>query len=129
MNPPAKTAAPAQSADRYIFENRVKPRVTLEAIAAHRANPFGPHDPDLEIVLRYLQRDPNKAAPRYLLVATKPYEEYCIAEHSRVRGAPLTLTDARFATEEEAQHAIFLRRLRSLGDDDITAVLDQAAAK
>ena len=56
-----------------------------------------------------------------------PYSPSRIAENPRVPGAPIALTDECYASEEEAQHAIFVRRLRDLGDPDVDHVLAQVA--
>jgi hypothetical protein len=126
-DPLEKTAVASRDVDRNIFENRVKPRITPETIAEHGANPFGPgHSPDLEVVLRYLRRDPMKHRPRYILVAAKPNGPYHVAEHSRVRGEQPTVTDESYASTAEAQHAIFLKRLRDLDDEDVQRAIEAA---
>jgi hypothetical protein len=123
-DPADKVAVAAGAAARHRFETHVKPRITPAVVAEHRADPFGRHSADLEVVLRYLGRDLMTARPRYVLVAETPYSRCCIGENPRVPGAPIAITDECYATEEEAQHAIFLRRLRDLGDpavDDAVA--------
>jgi branched-chain amino acid transport system permease protein len=114
-DPGEKVAAAAQAAVRHRYRTRVAPRITPELIEAHRADPFGRHGEDLEIVLRFLRRDLVTTRPRYVIVAEEPYaSRYRIGENSRRPGAPITLTGESYATEEEAQHAVFLRRLRDL---------------
>ena len=110
-------AAAERAAVRHRYATRIAPRITPQLIEEHRADPFGRHSDELEVVLRFLRRDLVTTRPRYVIVAERPYESpYRIGEHSRRPGAPITLTAECYATEEEAQHAIFLRRLRDLGE-------------
>lgn len=121
----AKTADAERDVDRHIFEKQIRPTITPETIAEHERNPFGAgHSPALEVLLRYLRRNPVRSKPRYVLVETEPHREWCIALHSRERGAPITLTEDRFTSQAQAQHAIFLKRLYDLGDDAVTAIVD-----
>jgi hypothetical protein len=127
-DPLTKIADATRDVERYIFERTVKPKITPEIIAEHKARPIGgSHSADLETVLRYLRRIPTKHKPRYVIIETKPGEEFALALHSRVRAAPLVLTGQRFATIEEAQHAIFLNRLRELEDDAVTRAVEAAS--
>jgi hypothetical protein len=100
---------------RYIFEKHIKPRITQGIIREHKQRPFGPHSADLDIVLRYLWKDLDKSRPRYVIVCTRLEKEYCIAEHTRNRNTSLKVTKECFSSEEELQHAIFLKRLHVLG--------------
>jgi hypothetical protein len=123
-DPLQKAAAASRDVEDHIFQYTVKPCITPETIAEHGRNPFGPgHSPDLEVVLRYLRRDPLKSKPRYVLIATEADERYCIAVHHRVRGTPPVVTDECFASVEEAQHAVFLKRLGDLEDDDVVIAI------
>jgi hypothetical protein len=123
----AKVHAAEQDVDRYIFENHVRPRITPEVIAEHAENTIGSgHSPDLEVVLRYLRRIPTKSIPRYVIVETEPNVEFTIALHGRVRAEPLIYTDETFPSIVAAQHAIFLKRLRDLGDDAVDRALAAA---
>ena len=123
----SKVADAERDVDRYIFEHQVRPTITLDTIAEHKSNPFGAgHSPELEILLRYLRRNPVRSRPRYMLVETKPYQEWCIALHSRRRGEPLALTGERFGSQAEAQHEIFLKRLLDLDDPVITRIVEAA---
>lgn len=102
--------------DRRFLEQEIRPRITPALVEEHRRNPVGQHSPDLEIVLAFLRRDPSKERPRFVIVCTQPEREWCIGEYSRVRGEPLRICrDEPFGSEAEAEHAIFLRRLRNLG--------------
>jgi hypothetical protein len=123
----AKTAAAEHDVDRLIFDRQIRPTITPETIAEHEENPFGAgHSPALEILLRYLRRNPVRSKPRYVLVETEPYREWCLALHSRERGTAITLTGERFTSQAQAQHAIFLKRLHDLGDETVAAVVNAA---
>lgn len=129
-DPHAKVSAAEGDVDRHIFENRIRPRITVEIIEEHRADPFGAsHSPDLEMILRYLRRNPVRSKPRYLLVETQPFAEWRLALYERQRGVGPTVTDSSFATRGEAQHAIFVRRLLDLDDDRVTRTVRQAENK
>jgi branched-chain amino acid transport system permease protein len=92
---------------------RIAALVTDELVEEHRAKPLGQHSDRLERVLAYFRRQPQ--AGKYIIVATRPWEEYRIGVLSGVRGQPATiLDDETFASEEEAMHGIFLRRVRDL---------------
>jgi hypothetical protein len=126
-DPAKKVAAAAYAAAQHRFLTHVKPRITPAVIAEHRADPFGRHSVDLDIVLRYLGRDLMASRPRYVLVAEVPYGRCCIGENPRIPGAPIKVTHECYASEEEAQHAIFLRRLHDLGDPEVSRVLGAGA--
>ncbi|GAA4696860.1 hypothetical protein GCM10023215_38730 [Pseudonocardia yuanmonensis] len=50
-----------------------------------------------------------------MIVAVRPWEEYRLAALTGVHGeAPEVLDDRPYATEEEAMHAVFLRRVADL---------------
>jgi branched-chain amino acid transport system permease protein len=92
---------------------RIRALITDELIEEHRQQPLGQHSDALERVLNYFRRQPQ--AGKYIIVATTPWQEYRIGVLSGVRGKTATiLDDATFATEEEAMHGVFLRRVRDL---------------
>jgi hypothetical protein len=92
---------------------RIKALITDDLIAEHAAKPLGQHSDALERVLQYFRRQPQPG--KYIIIATRPWEEYRIGVLSGVRGEPVTvLVDETFATEDEALHGIFARRLREL---------------
>jgi hypothetical protein len=99
--------------DRHIFETVIKPRVGPEIIAEHRRRPIGKHSDDLERVLTYLRRHRWEMTGKYLLVCTKPHEEWRIGV---IRGdVPPQLLDETFHDRYGAEHAVFLKRLRDAG--------------
>lgn len=100
-----------------LFERRATERTLAllrdEVIAEHAANPAGPHSDALQRVLRYMRRAP--IVGKLVIVAVRPWEEYRLAALTGVPGeAPKVLDDGPYATEEEAMHAVFLRRVADL---------------
>ncbi len=92
---------------------RIKALITDELIAEHAAQPLGQHSDTLERILQYFRRQPQ--AGKYIIVATKPWQEYRIGVLSGVRGEPATLLDGpTYGSEEEAMHGIFLQRVDDL---------------
>jgi hypothetical protein len=82
-------------------------------IAEHAAAPLGLHSDDLQRVMNYFRRQPQPG--KYILVATGPWQEYRIGLLSGQRGQVVKiLGEATFASEEEALHGIFLRRVADL---------------
>jgi hypothetical protein len=99
----------------HLSRERVVGLLSEEIIAEHAANPAGPHSDALQRVLRYLRRAPVQG--KYLIVAVRPWAEYRIAALTGVRGqAPTVLGDGPYATEAEAMHAVFLKRVDALRD-------------
>ncbi len=73
------------------------------------ANPFGRPSPALQRLLMIFRGGP--IAGKYVLVCTKPFEEWTLARVGEKRGDPLTLIeDQRFTSLEDAERAVF--RLR-----------------
>jgi hypothetical protein len=100
-----------------LFERRATARTLAllsdEVIAEHEANPAGPHSDALHRVLRHMRRAPLPG--KLVIVAVRPWEEYRLAALTGVHGeAPEVLDDGPYATEEEAMHAVFLRRAADL---------------
>lgn len=91
----------------------LKPLITDDLIEAHRRAPCGPHDDRLSRVLNYFRR--ASVVDKYAILAVRPFAEYRLVALSGQRGVPPRLIDDRsFATEEEAIHAVFLRRVQDL---------------
>ena len=95
---------------------QLKPLVTDEVIAEHRANPLGERGAQsepLRRLLNYFRRLPQGG--KHVVVAVEPWREYRLGVLSAVRGeAPQVLDAPVFATEEEALHGVFLARVRDL---------------
>ena len=91
----------------------LRPLITDELIAEHRGQPRGQHSDTLARVLNYFRRAP--LTRKYVVLCARPHAEWQIAELSGVRGDPPRVIDDRsFASEAEALHAVFLRRVNDL---------------
>jgi N,N-dimethylformamidase len=103
------------SADRQILD-RVRALVTRALIDEHCEHPFGPHSPQLTEVLHFLRRGPDPALPIYcvLCVGTPPLWMIGVKPAAR-EGQPLACDAATHASRGDAEHAVFLRRLRDYG--------------
>ena len=102
--------------DRRILEEHVKPLVTPEIVEEHRRNPIGFHSDRLERVLHYLRRHHGTQRGKKVLVCTEPHKEWRIGELTGVRGEPPRVDETQvFRSREEAEHGIFLARLKDLG--------------
>ena len=101
--------------DREIRE-RLRAVIDDALIAEHAAKPLGQHSDTLERVLNYFRRAPQPG--KYILVATRPWQEYHIAVISGTRGVPPKILDGPvFSTEKDALHGVFLRRVHDLMSD------------
>ncbi|MBK0418787.1 hypothetical protein JD276_07040 [Leucobacter sp. CSA1] len=88
--------------------------LTPELIEEHRRDPLGEKSPALLHLLDFMRQAPIPG--KLAVYAIKPREEYQIIRLSGVSGVPNDTRDPRrFATEEEALHEVFLRRLGELG--------------
>lgn len=94
-------------------------------IEEHKRNPIGQpgkngrpavqHSEDLGHLLDKLRRNPSKG--KEVKVAIVPFEKYAIGILPGKRGAPIeVLTDRYYASDDECEHAIFLRRVQKLLD-------------
>lgn len=101
--------------EEHIFEEEVRPRISQDIVEEHRERPIGKHSDELERVLIYLRKHHLSMAGKYILVCTKPHEEWRIAELSGEPGVPPTLLDDTFHDRFEAEHGLFLKRLRDNG--------------
>lgn len=93
---------------------RFRSLVTPELIAEHKAGPRAVKSDDLHRILAYLRRGP--IAGKYVAVVEEPFARWRIGVLSGVRGEPIqVLEDEDFYTEQDVQHAIFVRRLKDIG--------------
>ncbi len=91
----------------------LRPLVTDEVIAEHKRNPSGPHSDTLERLLNYFRR--AAITDKYGILAVKSFAEYRVIALSGRRGVPPRVVDDKvYATPDEAQHAVFLRRVQDL---------------
>ena len=91
----------------------LKTLVTDDVIEEHRAKPLGQHSEQLERLLVYFRRGVQN--DKYAIVATVPFKEYRVIALSGFRGvAPRVVDDKVYASEDEAYHGVFLRRVQDL---------------
>jgi hypothetical protein len=91
-------------------------------IAEHRAHPRGAaaqpgvkppnHSDPLKRLIDKLRMTPQ--AGKHTIVETLPWQEYAIGILPGHRGGVIRITRERYATREDAEHAIFLKRLKAL---------------
>lgn len=74
-----------------------------------RKNPIGHHSPALQRVLNVLRgQEPDG---KYVLVCTRPHEEFVLAELPARRGQPVRMHHNRiFHSQEEAEWEVFKMR-------------------
>ncbi len=91
----------------------IRPLITEEIIAEHKAKPNGPHSDALARVLNYFRRAP--AAGKYTLYTDRPFAAYRILLLTGERGVtPRFVEDVTYPSGEAAAHAVFLRRIAEL---------------
>jgi len=99
-------------AEDVIFERQIRPRVTPEIIKEHENQPIGHHSDDLERVLIYLRKHHGQMAGKYILVCTVPHQEWRVAQITGRRNEPPELLDEKYTDRYQAEHGIFLKRLK-----------------
>lgn len=91
----------------------LKKIVSPEVIEEHRKSPLGQHSEALERLLLYFRRAP--LSDKYAIIAVEPFKAYRIVALSGQRGvAPRIVEDRIYASQEEAYHGIFMRRVQDL---------------
>ncbi len=91
----------------------LKKLVSPEVIEEHRKSPLGQHSEALERLLLYFRRAP--LSDKYAIIAVEPFKAYRIVALSGQRGvAPRIVEDRIYASQEEAYHGIFMRRVQDL---------------
>ncbi len=86
-----------------------------EIVEEHRANPLGaqgPHSAALQRVQNYLRMRP--VLGKYCICASEPWLEYRIGVVVEGGAPPVVLDQPVFASDEEAMHGVFLKRLDEL---------------
>ena len=101
--------------ERAILERRIRPLVTPELVAEHRERPFGPHSPPLVEVMHFLRRNVARNRPRYVTLREGEPPVWRIGAVAG-RGHTFTLlTETAHSSRDQAEHAVFLRRLADYG--------------
>lgn len=102
--------------DAAILERRIRPLVRPELVAEHRARPLGPHSAALGELLVFLRRNVARNRPRCVLIHERRPPGWRLAIHPSLRGSRFVPVEgAVWESREEAEHAVFLRRLDDLG--------------
>mgnify|MGYP006293220757 FL=1 len=106
----------------YILPHLVDPESRARIIAEHRKHPRGAasqpgekpplHSEALKRLIDKLRMVPQ--AGKHTIVEVVPWREYAIGILPGQRGGVVKITRERYATREDAEHAIFLKRLKAL---------------
>lgn len=70
--------------------------------------PIGHHSADLRRLLMVFRGE--AAEGKFVLVCTKPYEEWTLAHWPDRKGKPVKMTNVRFSSIEAAEREVFRRR-------------------
>lgn len=111
----AREHAAYTQVERHVLETDVLPHVNKAIIEEHRERPIGKHSDELERVLIYLRKAHLEIPGKYILVCTMPFREWRLATLSGVPGEAPELLDDTFSDRDEAEHALFLKRLTDAG--------------
>jgi hypothetical protein len=108
----------------YILPYLRDPVSRANIIAEHRAHPRGAatkpgvkppnHSDGLKRLTDKLRTTPQ--AGKHTIVETDPWKEYAIGILPGHRGGVVKITRERYPTREDAEHAIFLKRLNAMLD-------------
>jgi branched-chain amino acid transport system permease protein len=100
---------------RWTRQQRTEIRGLIDddLLEEHRRDPLGRHSDRLQRVLQFFRRQPQRG--KYIVVMTRPWEEYRIGVLPGRRGSTAKVLDApTFGSEAEALHGIFVRRVEDL---------------
>jgi hypothetical protein len=116
---PREHAMSLDPSDQAILDRRVRQLVDDALVAEHRADPLGAvsrHSPELIEVLHFLRRNADPSLPRYLVLRQGFPPQWQIGARGPTTSAPVeTVDDTRYASREDVEHAVFLRRLADYG--------------
>ncbi|MFZ0168858.1 MAG: hypothetical protein WAL64_05475 [Candidatus Dormiibacterota bacterium] len=102
-----------EEAERHIWLSAIEPELDEDIIGEHAKRPFGPHSPSLSRVLHYLQRNGGVQRGQYILIEVQPAHAWQIARLSGDRTVPPKPDPSTtYHSRADAEHAVFLRRLR-----------------
>lgn len=108
--------AEAVAARRREIERALAELVTPEVVEEHRRRPMGRHSPALAWLLAYFRQAPTSGKLAVHADAPGPSRPLALLRLSGAQGVPHEeLAGERYGSEEEALHAVFLRRLREHG--------------
>ena len=81
-----------------------------------RARPYGEHSPQLQAVLSLMRSRPPDG--RYVLICTKPHEEWVLAQISGEPPQAEVIPDCTFSSLEEAEWAVFKMRWQAFTGEE-----------
>lgn len=88
-----------------------------EVVEEFRRNPIGNHSPRLQRVLTLFRGAPMK--DKYVLVCTKPHEEWVLGQLTGERGKPIRMTNQVFHSIEAAEWYVFKQRWKHYTGEDL----------
>lgn len=101
---------------RQVFEETVRSYlralVTPDLVEEHRRQPVGHHSPALAQVLAYFRQQPTPG--KLAVLASVPGQRWDVIRLGGL-GAPHEVVETGFQREDDALHAVFLRRLSEAG--------------
>jgi hypothetical protein len=115
------------STDDFITRTYVLPiladKARRKAITdEHHANPIGKpglagnagvgHSEDLRRVLDKFRRAPQTG--KYVMVQVSAHADYKVGIASGIRGKPLKMLSKSYASQEDCEHGIFLKRVQDI---------------
>jgi hypothetical protein len=84
-----------------------------DLIAEFDANPDGPHSHELALVLNRLRIGPREE--RFIVICTKPRQEWAVARMPTERGQPLEFVEgAAFDNVDDASRKVFRLRWQAV---------------
>jgi hypothetical protein len=101
--------------DRAILERRIRGLVTPALVAEHRERPFGPHSPELVELMHFLRRNVARNRPRYVCLCDGEPPVWRVGAAAAGARAFEAVDDTPYERREDAEHAVFRRRLSDLG--------------
>jgi hypothetical protein len=87
-------------------------------IEEFKKTPIGHHSPGLQRVLNRFRGE--AMAGKYVLICTKPHQEWMLGQLTGVRGEPVKMTNQVFDSIEQAEWYVFCQRWAKATGKDIS---------
>ena len=84
----------------------------LDLAREFKVRPFGQHSPDLQYLLNLMRS--RETEGRYVLVMTRPHEQWTLARLTQSNLGPPVMTNLTFDSLEAAEWEVFKRRWEAL---------------
>ena len=89
--------------------------------AEFMANPIGEHSPELQRILLVFRGEPVEG--KYVLICTRPFAEWTLAQLTGIKGKPLKLLKNKvFRSIEDAEREVFRLRWKRYTGHELTDV-------